>query len=192
MESHAVVSTKEDLKQPDMQLHFACAGAHNDYVLSNMVFDTTDVLKVKYGYTTIPTLLHPKSKGEITLRSNNPMDAPIIDPNYLSHPDDVETLVAGLKIAKKIHDSSFFDKFRDFDVVDSEIEESFPFGTDDYFRELVRKSAVTVYHPVGSCKMGKDNDSVVDPRCRVIGFKHLRVVDCSIMPEVRKNYLLAI
>ena len=122
--------------------------------------------------------------GSVSLRSANPFDAPVIDPNYLSHPDDVEALVAGLKEARRIHNAKAFDKIRDSDVVDSEVAESFPPGSDEYFREVVKKASITVYHPVGTCKMGNDEMSVVDSRCRVIGFKHLRVVDCSIFPEV--------
>lgn len=103
LESHAFINTKPDLKRPDIQLHFTCGGAHNDYFLSNMGYDTVDMLKVKYAYTTIPTLLHPKSVGSITLQSSDPMAHPIINPNYLSHPDDLQTLVEGLKVAYKIH-----------------------------------------------------------------------------------------
>ena len=152
-----------------------------------MGFDTTDLLKVKYGYTTIPTLLHPKSTGTISLQSSNPLVHPIINPNYLSHPDDIEALVEGLKVAYKIHLSPALKKYHKDIIVDKEIAECYEVGSDNYFRELVKKGVITVYHPVGTCKMGKDNMSVVDSRCRVIGFKHLRVVDCSIFPEVQSG-----
>ena len=174
-----------ELTRPDIQLHYVCAGGHNDAIMTNIGVESIDLLKYKYGFTTLPTLLHPKSTGTITLASSDPFAAPLIDPRYLSHPEDIRALVEGLKVARKIHLSPAFDGIRGAELLDVELAESFGPATDAYFVELVRRAAITVCHPVGTCKMGKDEMAVVDPRCRVIGFKRLRVVDCSIFPEVR-------
>jgi len=183
LEAQAYLQTKEDLKRPDLQLHFVCASLQNDYLRTNINLETIDTVDINTGFVTLPTLLHPQSVGEILLNSTNPLDYPIINPNYLSHPEDMRVLVEGMKIARKIHLSSSLKDFHKREMIDSEAAESFEVGSDDYWREYIKKNVITVYHPVGTCKMGKDEMSVVDSRCRVIGFKHLRVVDCSILPE---------
>lgn len=73
-----------------------------------------------HSFTTLPTLLHPKSTGKISLRSSDPLEHPIIDPSYLSHPDDMESLVAGMKIARKIHNSEALRKYHKREAYDQE------------------------------------------------------------------------
>jgi choline dehydrogenase-like flavoprotein len=123
--------------------------------------------------------LRPKSRGEVTLNSADPAEDPVIDPNFLSHPDDVSDMVAGYKKMMKIMNKEPISKytskhvFRPIDLDD-----------DDDIEKAIRESADTVYHPVGTCKMGNDVMSVVDSNLKVHKVEGLRVVDASIMPTL--------
>ncbi len=132
-----------------------------------------------YGYSLHVCDLRPKSRGHLALNSADPRDPPLIQPNYLSHPDDLETLLAGVKTCRDILAAHAFDGYRG--------EELFPGESvrgDDELREFIRRRAETIYHPVGTCKMGRDPLAVVDDRLRVRGLSGLRVVDASIMPTL--------
>ena len=141
------------------------------------------------GSSFFPGLLHPKSRGEIYLNNsgNTVFNPPVIDPKYLSHPDDVEVLLRGLRIVEKMFATSAFDMFREegFRLGDLMVSEYLT-GSDEFWRDFIRKVVLTVYHPVGTCKMGGDSvpNRVVDQRLKVVGLKNLRVVDASIMPEI--------
>lgn len=141
--------------------------------------------------TFLPGLLHPKSRGEILLdTTHGKYSPPIINPNYLTHPDDVEVLLKGIRYAEKMLNTSAYDILKtkgDVRFLSAvENRSPYPFASDDYWRWLIRSLTLTIYHPSGTCKMGGEDDStrVVDPRLRVQGFRNLRVVDASIMPEV--------
>ena len=132
-----------------------------------------------YGYSLHVCDLRPKSRGVLTLSSADPRDPPLLQPRYLSHPDDLETLLAGVKTCRNILAARAFDGYRD--------EELFPgkaVQSDDELREFIRRRAETIYHPVGTCKMGHDSLAVVDDRLRVHGLSGLRVADASIMPTL--------
>ncbi|KAL4233996.1 hypothetical protein ACF0H5_005651 [Mactra antiquata] len=139
------------------------------------------------GFLIIPSMLHPKSRGTITLKSSNPFDYPNIDPNYLSEPDDVKVLIEGMKIGMELIDS---DAFRQIgaDINDMRIEtcKQYEFMSDDFYECIIRFYAITQFHPTSTCRMGPEDDSnsVVDPKLRVKGVSGLRVVDASIMPNV--------
>ena len=140
------------------------------------------------GYSFIPTLIHPRSRGTVKLDKESPVGPPLIDPNYLSDPLDVEVILQGIKFSQRIANSSAFDVFNSrgaFQHV-ANISSAHPHGSDDYWRDYIRYFTLTQYHPVGTCKMGAVDDptTVVDPRLRVKGVKNLRVVDASVMPEV--------
>ena len=143
------------------------------------------------GGIIIPTLLHPKSSGEVRLDpSGEKYDPPIMDPKYLSHPDDVEVLLKGIRFAEKMLNTSAFDMFRtkgDISLL-NEFLYNLPHakGSDNFWRWFIRSLTYTVYHPTGTCKMGGKGDetSVVGANLKVRGFNNLRVVDASIMPEV--------
>jgi len=154
---------------PDLQYHFG-PGYYVEHGFQKIE---------GHAYSFGPTLIHPQSRGRVSLRSSNPLDAPLIKANYFSEPRDLEAIVEGLKIAREIGAARVFDKYRG--------KELFPGSdarSDDALRAHVRSFAETLYHPVGTCKMGNDADAVVDPELRVRGLEGLRVVDASIMPTV--------
>lgn len=125
--------------------------------------------------------LRPESRGEIRLSSANPIDYPKIHPNYLSTPTDCQTIVEGIKIARRI---------ATFAPLKNKISEEFrpdarlDLNDDEGTLEWARNNSTTIYHPTGTCKMGTGPDAVVDPRLRVHGISGLRIADCSIMPEI--------
>ncbi|ARC37341.1 FAD-dependent oxidoreductase [Paracoccus yeei] len=123
--------------------------------------------------------LRPESRGTITLRSADPLVAPLIEPNYLATQTDRDTLVAGIEIARK---------FARTEPLKSAISEEFRPAADvqgyDEVLAWARMNSTTIYHPTGTCRMGTDARAVVDPRLRVGGIRGLRVADCSIMPEI--------
>ncbi|HKT53786.1 MAG TPA: GMC oxidoreductase, partial [Caulobacteraceae bacterium] len=125
--------------------------------------------------TTSVYQLRPQSRGTITLRSPDIADAPRMVANYMASSRDQATLVAGLRLAAKIMQSPLL---RDCKLTT-------PLPDDDAgVVEMLRKTLGPVYHPVGTCRMGRDADAVVDPRLRVRGIAGLRVADASIMPEI--------
>ncbi|CAF2858177.1 unnamed protein product [Rotaria sp. Silwood2] len=139
----------------------------------------------KWTVICLPTILHPKSKGEITLASRDPLIHPIINPNYLEDKQDVRKLIEACKLVEKISKSeplnsilnSMAKEMNGDDAIENE---------DQFWESFIRKYSVTVYHPVGTCKMGKEEDpmAVVTSDTRVKGVRGLRVVDASIMPSL--------
>lgn len=132
-------------------------------------------------------MLRPKSRGYIKLRSVNPYDHPIIDPKYFSHPEDIHAMVEGMKLSIAIGIAPPFKKYGS-ELFRTQFPgcESYPFLSDEYLACMARSYTATIYHPVGTCKMGDPYDptTVVDPRLRVLGVRGLRVVDASIMPNI--------
>ncbi len=139
------------------------------------------------GFSVIPMMLHPNSKGSTRLKSTDPFDYPEIDANYLSHEDDVQTMLEGVRMAQKLAATSVFQKINATmrKVVHPNCAE-IPFDSDQYWKCYIRHMATTIFHPTSTCKMGSTDNptSVVDPELRVIGVERLRVVDASIMPFV--------
>ncbi len=124
-------------------------------------------------------VLHPESRGEISLKTADFETPPLIDPKYLSSQKDQETAVAGVKFLRNI-----FKKSPLREKIRSEYMPGPDYTTDDEILEYVRQSGETMFHPVGSCKMGNDPLAVVDDQLRVHGIQGLRVADCSIMPTI--------
>lgn len=138
-------------------------------------------------YTLMPLLLRPRSRGWVRLRSKNPFEAPIINANYFNHAIDIKTLVEGAKIAIRISEAKSFKKFGSrVHLIPFPNCKHFEFGSDKYWECHIRTISMTIYHPVGTCKMGPqwDEGAVVDPRLRVYGVAGLRVIDASIMPTI--------
>ena len=130
------------------------------------------------GYSCHACLLRPRSRGRVYLGSKKPSAYPLIDPMYLSDPEDLEDIVRGAKRMRQILKSK---PLSDFIKKELWISEN---PSDDEWRELIRARAETIYHPVGTCKMGVDDLAVVDPELRVHGVDGLRVVDASVMPNL--------
>ena len=123
----------------------------------------------------VPVLVQPYSRGYVALRSAKPEDAPIIDPNYLQCAVDVQALVRAVEIVRALAGTQAFSDYNAAELAPGP-------GADQV--AYVRGNASTLWHPVGTCKMGRDALAVVDPQLRVHGVEGLRVVDASIMPNV--------
>jgi choline dehydrogenase len=154
---------------PDLQFHFTTAP------LSNHGLDLKFLLQ--QGYSLHVCDLRPRSRGEIRLAGTDPLQHPVIEPNYLDHPADLEKLVLGVKVARRILAAPAFDPYRG-----EEIRPGPQVRDDDALREFIRQRAETIYHPAGTCKMGTDPMAVVDAWLRVRSIEGLRVADASIMP----------
>jgi len=167
-ESGAFLYIDKDEPSPDIQLHFVIA----------IVDDHGRNLHWGHGFSTHVCLLRPKSRGTVTLNSADPADAPAIDPAFLSHSDDVEKLYQASRLTQRIMQAPAMDEIRGEPLYGTDAE------TEEELRADIIARADTVYHPVGTCKMGVDDMAVVDPRLKVHGLEGLRVVDASIMPQV--------
>jgi choline dehydrogenase-like flavoprotein len=132
-----------------------------------------------YGYTMHACALRPRSRGTIRLKSADPADKPAIHANYLSDSDgyDLRMLVEGVKLSRAIFAAAPFTAYRG-----AEIFPGADLRSDSDVEDFIRRKAETIYHPVGTCRMGSDEDAVVDSELRVRGIEGLRVVDASVMP----------
>jgi choline dehydrogenase len=169
VEAGAFLKTSPDLPAPNLQSHFVGIG------FTGPDFQAADF----HSFAIVPTLLQPKSRGSVSLRSADPHAPPRIDPDYLGNPDDLDTLIEGIRMARRVIRSGAFDEF--------DCEEYLPAAAAESDEDLVayaRRMLQTCYHPVGTCKMGRDPMAVVDPALRVHGVSGLRVADASIMPVI--------
>jgi choline dehydrogenase len=130
-------------------------------------------------YTIIPGITHPRSRGTVRLRSSDPTDPPVIDPRYLSEPEDLNTLVESIRLTRAIGAADAFEEWNAGEFFPGRHVES-----DLDLGEYIRQSISTWFHPVGTCRMGTDRDSVVDPKLGVLGATGLHVADASIMPDI--------
>ena len=168
---------KSDAQQtiPDLQFHFAAV--HLEDHARNLKGALSTMFG--HGYTLHVCDLRPKSRGHIGLKSADPTQDALIEPNYLSHPDDMKTMVKGVKAARKVLAAQAFDAYRGLEMFPGRHVQ-----TDAQIEAFVREKAATIYHPVGTCKMGHDAMAVVDDTLKVHGMQGLRVVDASIMPTL--------
>ena len=161
------VSGKDD--RPDIQFHFGPSYSINHG------FDNPD----GHGFWLGALCLRPESRGQIMLQSADPFDDPVVDPQYLTEEADLEILLEGVKLIREILQAEPFDDYRGEIVSpDSGVQ------SDEQLIAHIRETAATLYHPVGTCKMGDDEMAVVDDRLSVHGVDRLRVVDASIMPTI--------
>lgn len=165
-------SLAED-ERPDLQFHFVPAQL-DDHGRNKMPGS---------GYTLHVCFLRPKSRGRLLLTSNSIQHKPRIEAGYLSDTDgfDLKVMVEAVKISRKLLSQKAFDDYRGNEIFPGTAVQS-----DQEIEAFIREKAESIYHPVGTCKMGNPNDkgTVVDEQCRVIGVKGLRVVDSSVMPNL--------
>ncbi len=161
---------KKEEKTPDLQFHFL-AGAG--------VEEGVGTVPGGNGATCNSYYTRPKSRGSVTLRSNNPSDMPIVDPNSFAEPYDLERHIDAIKITQEVGHSRAMQKF-----VSAEHFPGPSCKTKQDYIEMSRASARSSYHPVGTCKMGVDDMAVVDLAMRVHGIERLRICDSSTMPRV--------
>jgi choline dehydrogenase len=131
------------------------------------------------GITITSTLIQPRSRGWVRLRDTDPNSTPLINPNYLSDPEDMRRLIGGLRYAREVMEQPSLRGLIEDDVVPSRALQS-----EAELAAYARETATTVWHPIGTCRMGSDEASVVDPSLRVRGVRGLRIIDSSIMPNI--------
>lgn len=165
----AFVRTDLNPPTPDIQFHFAALSAD---MPGAPLHDFS-------GFTSSVCQLRPTSTGYVRIKSRDPREPPAMQPKYLSTELDCDTNVAGLKVARRIAAQPALARYIADEYMPGE-----NVRTDAQLLDFARDTGVTIFHPSGTCKMGIDASSVVDPRLRVRGVEALRVVDCSIMPDL--------
>jgi choline dehydrogenase-like flavoprotein len=167
-EAGGFIRSGAEVERPDLQLHF-CVGVVDRHGRKR---------HLSRGYTLHVCPLRPKSRGTVRLASPDPRRPPLIDPNFLGDPDDLDLMVKGVRLAQRIVAAPPLAGLQARPLYDRGDE------SDGELRALIRAHADTIYHPVGTCRMGTDAESVVDPELRVRGVDGLRVADASIMPTL--------
>jgi choline dehydrogenase len=175
-ESGAFVRSAAGIQHPDIQFHF----------LPICFTEKGNLSPTEHGFRVHVGSLRSQSKGSIKLRSANPADTPLIDPNYMSEPADWDELRTCVDLSREIFNQAAFDEYRG-----SEIWPGAPVKSRQDIDEFIRQYAESAYHPSGTCRMGSDDQSVVDPECKVRGLENLRIADASIMPSIVSGNLNA-
>lgn len=171
LEAGAFLKSRPDLDRPDLQLHFVLA----------IIKDHGKPKLTEDGFTMHVCQLRPESRGSVSLASTDPYDDPAILANFLSTPEDIRVVREGLRIARKVIGQPSFDALRGDEIAPGPQVQS-----DEEMDAFIRANGETIYHPVGTCKMGVASDpmAVVDSQLRVIGLEGLRVIDASVMPTL--------
>ncbi len=164
-----LVSGRSRDDRPDIQMHFVPA-LLDDHGRNRLPGD---------GYTLHACPLRPQSRGRITLHGKDPRQPPAIIANYLSEPEDLEMMLECVRLSREVLSQPAFRPFRAHEILPGN-----DIGNRDGLIEFIRTKAETIYHPVGTCRMGADLHSVVDPELRVRGVQGLRVIDASVMPTL--------
>ena len=177
LEGGAFLRTSDSLEMPDVQFHFS-AGNLLSLIRRPFANHTPDHTRPD-AFMCHVCQLRPESRGEIRLRSADPRDAPVIAPNYLSEARDRETMREGFKMMRDVMHQPALTALSDGEIwPDPDVRSDAEIDT------FIRNTGGTVYHPVGTCRMGGDEDAVVDETLQVRGVEGLRVVDASVMPTL--------
>jgi len=161
-------TVKEGAPAPDIQWHFVPA------VLEDHGRENVNT----YGFSLHACVLRPESKGTVRLASRDAADAPVIDPNFLDDDRDIAVLREGVRLSHRIADAPALQAYGPTDRHPVDLED------DAAIDELIRNRADTVYHPVGTCRMGADDAAVVDPKLKARGLDGLWIADASVMPKI--------
>jgi choline dehydrogenase-like flavoprotein len=169
IESGGFVKSDPSLDRPDIQFVF----------MPGQRVPPPKIIEYGHGYSAVAVLLRPESRGTVTLKSADPDDPPMINPKFYSKEPDLEKLLWGLKECRRIIHGEVFNKYHP-----TETNPGQSVQTDDELKDYILNSAGTIFHPVGTCKMGLDDQAVVDSRLKVHGIEGLRIVDLSIAPRI--------
>jgi choline dehydrogenase len=165
----AFLKTRGELDRPDIQLHLVNA----------VMLDHARIKADRDGFTIHACQLRPESRGTVSLASPNPFDAPAIDPRYLAEETDRRTMRDSVRIVRDIVKQHALDLYRG-----PEFKPGDHVRTDSEIDAWIRRNAETIYHPVGTVRMGADEKAPVDGELRVRGVQSLRVIDASVMPTL--------
>ncbi|HEY5412407.1 MAG TPA: choline dehydrogenase [Caulobacteraceae bacterium] len=169
VEAGGFVRSAPGVERPDLQL-----------ILGPQYMNQRDrKIPLGHGFSIHISLLRPGSRGRLSLASADPAAAPRIQGNFLSHPDDLETLKRGVRISRKLVDAPAMARYIGDEVLPGPATDS-----DEDLEAFIRDTLGTTFHPVGTCRMGRDPLAVVDPQLKVHGIEGLRVIDASVMPNV--------
>ena len=167
--------SRPDLAGPDIQFHILPATMDAEKLANEQKME----LEAEPGLTIAPCQLRPESRGHVRIKSADPAAHPAIMPNYLSDPLDQEVVVAALRWGRRIAEQAPLARY-----VDQELRPGPEVASDEQLLAYAREFGTTIYHPVGTCAMGRGPAAVVDPQLRVHGVEGLRVVDASVMPRL--------
>jgi len=168
-ESGGFMKSDPSLDAPDLQFHNGAA-----------LFVDHGFLELDgHHFTLLPSLVAPHSRGQIRLASGDPQAYPLIEPDYLSDERDMDVLLRGMRLARQVGESAALSAYRTREAMPGEAVQSAA-----ELRDYIRAQAMTIYHPVGTCKMGHDDLAVVDDQLRVRGLSGLWVADASVMPTI--------
>ncbi len=168
-EAGGLIRGNDETRYPNLQYHFGPVGFEYE----------GEKIKLRQAFALHIDQLRPKSRGHVTLKSEDPSAKPIMHFNYLSDPHDVKEMVEGIHKARDLIAQRAFDEFRGV-----EIDPGPDVKTDKDIERAVRNMTTTDFHPCSTCRMGNDAGAVVDPELRVHGIEGLRVVDASVMPQI--------
>ncbi len=167
-EAGAFMRSDPTIDRPDLQLHFVVG----------IVDDHARKLHLGHGFSCHVCILRPQSRGSVTLASPKASEDPDIDMGYFSNPTDLDLMVTGFRKMRQVLEAPALAPWRKKELFTTGME------SDDEIKAVIRQRADTVYHPVGTCKMGSDSMAVVDDQLRVHGVERLRIADASIMPTI--------
>ena len=167
-EAGGFVRSSPELERPDLQYHFV-VGALDDHLRK---------IHFGHGFSCHVCVLRPKSRGRVQLNSTKPTDIPKIDMGFFAEREDLDLMIKGFRMMRQLLEAPALKPWRKKELYTAGL------STDAELEQVIRDRADTVYHPVGTCRMGSDDASVVDPELRVRGVQGLRIADGSIMPRI--------